>query len=228
MKQYWQRISQKIDALTQRERMIVFALAVVLLIALLNAVLLDSQAAKQRQLSRQLTQNQARMLEIQTELQQRMRMDAMDPDAANHKRLQMLKQQSAQMHAALQEMQKSIVSPDKMSDLLESILRQNGKLRLVSLKTLEATGLTDSPSLSQPATKDKTESKPLPDAVYRHGVELEIQGSYADLTSYLASLEALSWQLYWGNARLRVEEYPKATLVLTVFTLSLDKKWLNT
>ena len=112
-----------------------------------------------------------------------------------------------------------------MSDLLHSMLKQNGKLRLVSLKTLEAASLTGSEQL---AAKDKAESKPLPDAGYKHGVELEIQGSYADLTSYLTSLEALPWQLYWGSARLKVEEYPKATLVLTVFTLSLDRKWLNT
>lgn len=225
MKQYWQRIALKIDALTQRERAIVFALAVALAIALLNAVLLDPQAAKRRQLSRQLTQNQAKMLEIQAELQQWARADAMDPDTANRTRLEELKRQSAQMHSTLQEMQKGIVPPDKMSDLLQSMLRQNGKLHLVSLKTLEAAGLTES---LQPAAKDKTESKSLPDAVYKHGVELEIQGSYADLTSYLTSLEALPWQLYWGSARLKVEEYPKATLVLTVFTLSLDRKWLNT
>lgn len=228
MKQYWQRISLKIDALTRRERTVVFALAVMMVIALVNAVLLDPQATRQRQLSRQLTQNQAKMLEIQAELQQRTRTDAMDPDASNRKRLQALQQQSAQMHAALQEMQKGIVPPDKMPDLLESILRQNGKLRLVSLKTLEAAGLTDPALPSQPAVKDNTESRPLSDAVYKHGVELVIQGSYADLTGYLTSLEALPWQLYWGGARLKVEEYPQATLVLTVFTLSLDRKWLNT
>ena len=30
-----------------------------------------------------------------------------------------------------------------------------------------------------------------------------------------------------GNAELTVDAYPKATLTLTLFTLSLDKKWLN-
>ena len=63
--------------------------------------------------------------------------------------------------------------------------------------------------------------------VYKHGVELVVKGSYADLTQYLMRLEGLPWQMFWGKAELKVEEYPKATLTLTLFTLSLDKTWLR-
>lgn len=63
--------------------------------------------------------------------------------------------------------------------------------------------------------------------IYKHGVELTVQGSYPELLSYLAELEKMPWQLFWGKVKMNVEEYPRATLTLTVFTLSLDKKWLN-
>jgi MSHA biogenesis protein MshJ len=45
--------------------------------------------------------------------------------------------------------------------------------------------------------------------------------------NYLEQLEAMPWQLLWANAKLNVDEYPKSTLTLRLFTLSLDKKWLN-
>ena len=42
----------------------------------------------------------------------------------------------------------------------------------------------------------------------------------------MTELEAMPWQLYWGKVNLNAESYPKVTLTLTLFTLSLDKKWL--
>jgi MSHA biogenesis protein MshJ len=63
--------------------------------------------------------------------------------------------------------------------------------------------------------------------VFTHGVEIVVQGSYLDMLHYMDALESMPWQLFWSKARLQVEEYPKATLTLTLYTLSLDKKWLN-
>ncbi|RZI43060.1 MSHA biogenesis protein MshJ [Herbaspirillum sp. HC18] len=243
MKQHWERISQRIDALTLRERVIVFALAVVVLLTVINALLLDPQTAKQQQLSGQLKQNQAKIAEAQKEMQQKAKVDAIDPDATTRSRLEVAKKQSLEMHAALKEMQKGVVSPDKMSSVLESILRQNNKLHLVSLRTLDSSGLTEPTvgagvgagvldrglqAVNVQASGAKEKAGRDKEPVYKHGVELVVQGAYPDLAAYLASLETLPWQLYWGNVRLKVEEYPKATLVFTVFTLSLDKKWLNT
>ncbi|MCP2937826.1 type 4a pilus biogenesis protein PilO, partial [Salmonella enterica subsp. enterica serovar Typhimurium] len=51
-------------------------------------------------------------------------------------RLQALRQQLAEMQHNLKELQKGLVSPERMSSLLEDILRRNGKLRLIALKTL--------------------------------------------------------------------------------------------
>jgi MSHA biogenesis protein MshJ len=58
-------------------------------------------------------------------------------------------------------------------------------------------------------------------------VEITVAGSYADLTLYLDALEKLSWQMYWGKAEMRVEEYPRVTLTITLYTLSMEKTWLS-
>ena len=62
--------------------------------------------------------------------------------------------------------------------------------------------------------------------VWKHGVELRVQGSYADLTSYLSELERLPQRLIWGEVRLKAE-YPRSELHLKIYTYSLDQAWLR-
>ncbi|KQX01153.1 hypothetical protein ASC94_00405 [Massilia sp. Root418] len=63
--------------------------------------------------------------------------------------------------------------------------------------------------------------------LYRHGVQLVLQGSYLDMVSYMEALERMPSQLFWGKATLDAQEYPKARLTLTLYTLSLDTKWIS-
>ncbi|MDL2353629.1 MAG: hypothetical protein QFF03_00065, partial [Pseudomonadota bacterium] len=65
------------------------------------------------------------------------------------------------------------------------------------------------------------------DLLYRHGVELTVRGNYLDMVNYMDALEAMPTQLFWGRAELHVDEYPNARLALTLYTLSLDKKWMK-
>jgi MSHA biogenesis protein MshJ len=238
MKQYWQKLVQKVDALSLRERVIIFSMLAVLFIAVLNAALLDRQFTRQKQLSDRVNAEQAQISRIRAEIQRTVQTKD-DPDAANRARLQALKQQSAQMQTVLLDMQKGLVSPDKMTVLLEDILRRDRKLRLLSLKTLAAANLSEATvtdakpgqdkaiATSTTAFKNIGEGQPAAGAVYKHGVEIVVQGEYLDILDYMAALEAMPWQLFWGKAKLSVDEYPVATLTLTLFTLSLDKKWLN-
>jgi MSHA biogenesis protein MshJ len=63
--------------------------------------------------------------------------------------------------------------------------------------------------------------------LYRHGVEVTVRGNYMDMIDYMNALETLPTQLFWGGARLEVEDYPTSRLTLTMYTLSLDSKWLK-
>lgn len=239
MKQYWQKLSTKIDSLTLRERAIIFAMVALALVTLVNVALLDPLYAKQKQLSQRIQQDQTRITVMQAEIQQKVALQKTDPDGQNRARLQQLRQQLGQMQASLDGMRKGLVAPERMSSLLEDILRQNSRLRLVSLRTLapvpasELGDKSDKPGENQAGrpsaqAKDKTDGKPTSsEALYRHGVEIEVQGAYLDLLDYLVQLETMPWQLFWGKAQLDASEYPKTTLTLTLYTLSLDKKWLN-
>jgi MSHA biogenesis protein MshJ len=242
MKQYWLRLVLKIDALSLRERSIIFLMIAALLIALVNTAVLDPQFAKQRQLSELVKAQQTQIDQIQSEIQQTVKVRG-DPDVPNRARLLSVQQQFREMNAALLSMQKGLISPDKMTVLLEDMLNRHGSLRLLTLKTLPVTRLNDpvpgnaatdanAPAATTtvaPSAPDKAApvSQQVPGSVYKHGVQIVVQGGYLDMMKYMADLEAMQWQLFWGSAKLSVDEYPTATLTLTLFTLGLDKKWLN-
>jgi MSHA biogenesis protein MshJ len=241
MKQQWQRIALKIDALSLRERAIIFAMAALILMVLVNSALLEPQFAKQKKLSQRIKQDQSVMTGLQTQIQAKMVANEIDPDKANKLLLQEKQEQVAQLKSALRDLEKEMMSPDRMSSLLEDILKRNHALRLVSLKTLDVSPLAEQTraeeklidnarsaikSMAQSTVKGKAEDS-VTNTVYKHGVEIVVQGGYLDLVSYLAQLEAMPWQLLWAKAKLDADDYPRSTLTLTLYTLSLDKKWLN-
>ncbi len=63
--------------------------------------------------------------------------------------------------------------------------------------------------------------------MYKHGVQITVRGSYADLVQYLTALEKLPTRMFWGTAKMKVVQHPTVELTLTLYTLSLDKTWLQ-
>ena len=63
--------------------------------------------------------------------------------------------------------------------------------------------------------------------MYKHGVQITVRGSYADLLQYLTALEKLPTRMFWGVAKMKVVQHPSVELTLTLYTLSLDKTWLQ-
>ncbi len=239
MKERWQRIEAKIDALNLRERTLLFAITALILVTLINTVALDPLFSRQKQLSQQVKLDQQQIAAMQASIQAAVRPNA-DPDAEYLERLKNLRMESARLRGDLQGLQKGLVSPDKMASLLQDILTRDGKLRLVSLKKLPAVPLTGDEGAQGQAKVAQTNGSGgtvhsstdagdhgKNDTVYQHTVEIVVQGRYLDLMNYLARLEDMRWQLFWANASLKVDSYPDATLTLRLFTLSLDKTWLN-
>jgi MSHA biogenesis protein MshJ len=219
MKQQLQKLAGRVDALTLRERVLVFAAAAAAIVFIVYLTLLNPLFAKRAALRLQLNQQQNNIAGIDNEITQKVLAYALDPDAALRARLAKVKADTAQLAGSLRAMQKGLVAPERIAPLLETILRANGRLQLVSMKTLPVTGL------GQPAA---AAAAPKPsELLYRHGVELAVRGNYLDMVNYMTALEAMPTQLFWGKAQLEVEEYPDARLTLTLFTLSLDRKWMT-
>lgn len=218
-----------------RERALVFGCVALVVAFVLNALLLDPVFARQKALSQQLTQDQAELARIYVDVQAKTQLLGQDPDKLNQARIVQLREEMAKLRSDFSSVQKNLVPPDKVPGLLEDILKRNARLKLISLKNLPQVNL--SRAETKEAAKDgaeasakpaaKPEKAPEPGGIYRHGVEIVVQGNYMDMMAYLSSLETMPWELYWGNVKFNVDTYPAGTMTLTVYTLSLDKTWLN-
>ena len=225
MKQYWERYAALLNARNSRERALIFVMVLVVVWGLLSVLFMDPLLAKKKRLTLEASQQQTQMQQLQAQIENVLSGGRVDPDAAIRVRLAVLNQKLEQSRAALQSVRQSLVPPEKMARMLGDVLTQNRNLKLVSLKTLPVSGVLEMPAdAAPPKTGEKPPAGP---AIYKHGVEIAVSGSYAELTQYLDTMEKLPWRMIWGKAEMRVEEYPLVTLTITLYTLSMDKTWLS-
>lgn len=223
MKAHWNKAVSRIDGLTLRERVIIFFMAALGLVMAVNKLMLEPQVEEQKRIAQRISDERNQISRIRAEIQQKVSEHVIDPDVANRERLIVLKGQSANLRASIGQLQKSLVSPDKMATLLEDMLRSNTQLKLLSLKKLPVTSIVE--MSSEPSATGQALA-PV-GGLFKHAIELTVQGSYLDMQAYLAQLERMHAQLVWGDLVFAVDQHPDATMTLTVLTLSLDKQWLH-
>jgi MSHA biogenesis protein MshJ len=257
MRAGWLKFAARIDALTLRERVLLFAAVSAVIVFGAYFASLGPMFKRYAALRGQVSQQQNNLVGLDGEITQKIRDYQRDPDAATRKRIETVLGESAQLGDSLRAMQKGLVPPERMAPLLDTILRANGRLKLVSMRTLPVSSLNEAkdekpdqkpepaPQLSAArsasavqgavaaaasatAAKAQTAVVPKPGSLlYRHGVEITVRGNYLDMIDYMSALEALPTQLFWGGSHLEVEDYPASRLTLTLYTLSLDQKWLK-
>jgi MSHA biogenesis protein MshJ len=222
--QWWHQQRQRFDALGRRERLLVITAAAAACVmaadtlwltpafkawsavhrreAALPGVLAKTAAEAQRNAETALAQER----QLQAELAQ-------------------LRHRLQDGEAAMREIEANLVGPDRMLALLEQMLDGHGQLRVREMKSLPRTDLVAEAASKGPGPAGS--APPERPTLYRHGIELTLEGSFTDLVRYLEALENMPQRLLWGAMRLKVEQHPKALLTLRVYTLSLDRHWLE-
>ena len=238
MKQQWQQFALKFDALSVRERIMIFGASAALLMFIVFYLFIDPQLARRKALADTIAQRQQAVAAIDAEMAQRMAAHAADPNVQDRIRLERIRQEVLQMRHGLQSAQNGLVAPERIVPMLQQLLKQQASLRLVSLATLPsgamgqgghvASKASASASAAAPAGQSPAdaESAKAPAVLYRHGVEIVLRGNYLDMVNYMDAVEAMPSHVFWGKLNMQVEQYPNATLSLTLYTLSLDEKWI--
>ena len=211
----------RIDALSLRERALVCLAACALLAFAGHALVLAPMEASQEALRSQIAQQRTETAAIDQAIAARVQAFQLDPDAAAHARLNALRQEMGQLGDQLLAIEHGLVPPERMGPLVDGILRANGRLKLVSMRTLPAEALAEK---GAPTPAASPSAAPL---LYRHGIEVAVRGNYLDMVDYMSALDAMPTRMFWGRAQLDVEEYPAARLTLTLHTLSLDRQWMK-
>lgn len=227
MKQRFAKLTAKLDAISQRERFMIFAALATVIIWLTQALLIQPLLIKQKKLTTDIELQHQQLDQLQRTLETLAQTKKDNRNSPLHEKIRLAKEKIIEDETYIKKRRDTLVPPDKMGALLEQMLSQNGHLQLVALDTLDPTPMTDGSNKPASAVAGTPMRAGTEKLIYQHGVRLTVRGNYMDLLSYLTSLEKLPTQMLWGNAKMTVLQYPAIELTVTIYTLSLETTWLQ-
>ena len=217
IKSQFKGYTDRIDAMSLRERAMIFVTIMVALYFVAVNVLFGPLNMEKDRLQNQVSQqrDEARMLDIQ--IQSLLEGGATDPEGVKPQKKAALQETLKSMDLALVRVTSGLVSPQEMTRLVEQMLLKNRGLQVIKVESLPAAPLLD---------KDGS-AKASDTMVYKHGMRIELKGGYMDILRYLKSLEGLPWKVFWGQAILKTEKYPDSRFDLLIYTLSTHEGWIG-
>ena len=193
MKKIWETQALRINALSLRERVIMFASISVVLVALVDSLVFSPSMAELRKLSAQLREQTQQLDTLRAQVSNDIPENS--PQGQQRTALRAVRDQLSAVDAAIREQLAGRDEIARLPVLLDRLLQRHERLAITSLSTV-----ADLPKSA--------------DSLLRwQAVDLSVTGTYADLTSYLADLEASLAGLRWGPLQLTAASQPP---VLTV------------
>ena len=212
----WQTLAAKAETISLRERVIIAVAVSVLLLGLADQLVLRPWMHERANLANRqqtLAKENAEAGDAISDLEQKL---SHDPNRALKEQIAKLQNQHQQVDLAISKFTEGMIAPDRMPALLGHLLSERSGLKVESVKTL-------------PAQKILTSDKNNPDApsIYRHDMELHLQGSFSQVQKYLRSIEALPSRMVWDEMTFTVAKYPRGELTLSLHTLSTREELIR-
>lgn len=212
----WAEIEEKFAELTMREKVLSLISGLVLVLFggfvwLVEPVQIEIEKLTQnveRQKS-QLGQLDLQIKAVEFELQE-------DPDEPLRKSRERFQQQIVDIDEALREQTVDLIPANKMPEVLEKILEQSKKLKVLRMDSIPPVQMMDINSDSGARVN-----------LFQHGVLLVIEGSFFDIWSYLNEIENLEWRFYWKRFDYVVEQHPKSVAEIELYTLSTSRAFIG-
>ncbi|MBV7317376.1 MSHA biogenesis protein MshJ [Shewanella sp. NIFS-20-20] len=207
----WHEISDKFDLLTQRERVMI-AVASGAILLMLFYLPLESYSSQYGADKQQFAQHKR---EIETANQQISLYEqrlAIDPNTDYIHRQQALEAEMSVVDQNLES--RNIVPANHMPTLLSKMLSQTRGIEVLSFSSL-----TPVPLLQIEGESNIN--------LYNHGVEMKLKGDYFAILNFVTAVESLPDKLYWQRFDYDASTYPKATVTIEFYTLSINKDFIS-
>jgi MSHA biogenesis protein MshJ len=217
-------IAAKFNALNKRERMLVSITLAVIVVMLFFVMAIEPLMKKSSRLESQVEQKERRINGYNVEITVFTKALNVDPSASVKEEVASLEKSDKHVTALLQKRSVHLMDPVQMSQVLETVLEDKQGIILKRLASLPLKPLELSEEVGKVA--DDTEESSTA-AVYSHGFEVVLQGSYSDIYEYLRRLEGLSSSFFWDSLEYKVSTYPNSEVTLQVHTLSAVEGWLG-
>ena len=208
---------ERLDGFSLRERALVFGAGVALLYVAWQSLLMDPLTVRAKVAEQHLADARRQM----TMSEQIGAVMAHDPAVEAALRNGALAARLAALDSNLNSVAHGYVAPERMTELLRSLLSEQRGLTLVSLANLPVESLSP-PSASTPAAIAPNDRGP-----FLHPVEMVVEGDYGSVVVYLRAIEALPWRIHWQRVELIAGDYPVNRVRIVIGALSLSRYWMS-
>lgn len=236
----WNKITaplrQNFEARNTRERIVIILLIVVSVWALAQIFYFDPATKREKLMQNSIRDARTEIDKLKAQ-EQVLRIELSGGTLAmlESKRSELLKKQ-AELDQQLVKQGLGLIDTAQMRQVLHDLLR-GSNLDLVALRRLPSQAIF-STAIEQPEQHTESAvqagkgaqqepSKEQAIKLYRHPMQIELEGRYVDMVRYLERLEASPWRLMWQELDIETVEYPRARMRLTVYTLSLQEEWIG-
>ena len=217
----WLRdLMDRFDQLSLRERVIVLIAALLLIALIWDSTFMAPLDKDRKGKMQQIDALRAEISGLDQSIEALVAQGAADPKQSSHATADALRAEIKEIDRRLAGVTSGLIAPKEMAQVLEQVLARASRLTLLGLRTLPPQGVVapGSDSAAQPGQAAQ---------IYKHGVELELTGSYLDTLYFLQALEALPWRFFWDRLEFTVEDHPRGRVKLRVYTLGLEEGWIG-
>ena len=224
MQKQWFVISEKFEKLNNREKYLVLFAGVIITYLLISAILFDTNQSQLDRINRSVTQLKSSNSTLTLETAKAQVELANDPNKDLDKQIAIFQEKLNGMDNELLSLTNELITPDKMRVALQDMLHLTPGIELVAMSSI-----APEPLIKDQLRTKKANSEEAGQAIdlYRHTIQLTLEGSYFQLRDYLKNIEGLSWSFYWHEFDYSVTEYPKATLNIQMYSLSTTKEFIG-
>jgi MSHA biogenesis protein MshJ len=211
-------LAGRLDALSLRERVLVFGAGVAILYVAWQSLLMNPLTARAKVAEQHLA-DARRQMTMGNEIDVAA---AHDPAVQAALRNRSLAARLAELDSDLNSLAQGYVAPERMAELLRSLLGKQQGLTLVSLANMPVESLSP-----PPASKPVTAIAPDDRGPFLHPVEMVVEGDYGSVVSYLRALEDMPWRIHWQRVELSAGDYPVNRVRIVIGALSLSRYWMT-
>jgi MSHA biogenesis protein MshJ len=212
----WHLLLARINRASLRERGLLFAAGVLVLITLWQQALMRPIDARRLRLATALAESQER---VNKPAGERGPGGVADVYVGLRTRELSLTTAIAAADQALAEAQRGMIAPKQMVKVLTDVLARQDRVQFVLLRNLPVEALL--PTLKQADAQTPESGGP-----YLHPIELVLRGNYLDVLAYLRELETaqqgFQWRRFEYTSGASGQEYR-----IQFTTLSMDSNWLG-
>lgn len=228
LKQKLKQLADRIDALSVRERGIIFVVGLLVLFWLASNVVYQPLRAEQSKLEQSVKSKRDQLSDIDRQISILVS-GGNGADAQQRAKIASLTKQLTDLESQMDRMTTGVVTPKEMAKLVENVLARSRNLELVRLEALPSMPVGDNSQVDASTnTTVVAAAATTPEAtVYRHGMRIELKGKYFDIVEYLKALEGLQWKVFWGEVTLEADKYPVSKVSVVIYTLSRYPSWIG-